>query len=226
MMCSPAVLARAASRPAPVRSRTAARAVASTGKSASQKPRSSPSQAVKVAKGAGAVLGGVAALGLAQALVPEPAAAVSLRDPVFGDIEVWQFIVLTAGYWLGIEFYLGGGKAVAMLVVYYAPVETGCLCILLYLSQQQRVAFGVVVSIPLLNPRVHRNPVSAFEPVKARTKFQVFPFKTRQPAALHPDKKYDEPDAKDMGSIMPKVSEAKKNSFAEANAKKEAENAE
>jgi len=98
-------------------------------------------------KGAAVVLGGAVAAGLAQALVPLPAAAVSLNDPVFGDIQIWQFIVLTAGYWLGIEFFL--------------------------------------------------------------------------------DKKYAEPDAKgDMESIMPKVSEAKKNKFAEANAAKEAENVE
>jgi hypothetical protein len=25
---------------------------------------------------------------------------------VFGDIEVWQFLVLTAGYFIGIEIYL------------------------------------------------------------------------------------------------------------------------
>jgi hypothetical protein len=60
---------------------------------------------------------------------------------VFGDIEVWQFIVLTAGYWLGIEYYL--------------------------------------------------------------------------------EKKYDEPDGKDAGAVMPKVSEAKKSTFAEATAKQE-----
>ena len=64
----------------------------------------------------------------------------SITDPVFGDIEVWQFIVLTAGYWLGIEYYL--------------------------------------------------------------------------------DKKYDD-DKKDSASIMPKVSEAKKSTFAEAAAKQE-----
>lgn len=99
---------------------------------------------MKATKAAGAVLGGVAAAGLAQALAPEPAAAISITDPVFGDIEVWQFIVLTAGYWLGIEFYL--------------------------------------------------------------------------------DRKYD--DKKGAGDIMPKVSQAKKSSFAEANAAKETENSE
>jgi len=78
------------------------------------------------------------AAGLVAALTPEPALAISLRDPVFGDIEVWQFVVLTAGYWIGIEFYL--------------------------------------------------------------------------------DRKYDEEEdsKKDMGSIMPKVSMEKKNSFAAA----------
>jgi len=34
------------------------------------------------------VLGGVVALGLAQVLAPAPAAALSITDPVFGDIEV------------------------------------------------------------------------------------------------------------------------------------------
>lgn len=37
---------------------------------------------------------------------PEQAQALSIRDPVFGDIEVWQFLVLTAGYFIGIEIYL------------------------------------------------------------------------------------------------------------------------
>ena len=55
---------------------------------------------------AGSVLTGVVATGLASILAPEPALAVSLRDPVFGDIEVWQCIVLTAGSWWGIEYYL------------------------------------------------------------------------------------------------------------------------
>ena len=74
-----------------------------------------------------------------------PAAALSITDPVFGDIQVWQFIVLTAGYWLGIEYYL--------------------------------------------------------------------------------DNKYDEKE-QSPDSIMPKVSAAKKNSFAEAKAEQEAKEAE
>ena len=32
----------------------------------------------------------------------------SIRDPVFGTIEVWQIVVLTLGYWIGIELYLDG----------------------------------------------------------------------------------------------------------------------
>lgn len=140
MTVRPAMLARAASRPEAVRPRTAVRAAACNGV-----PRKKAAKMQKAVHGAGAVLGGAVAVGLAQALVPEPAMALGIRDPVFGDIEVWQFIVLTAGYWLGIEYYL--------------------------------------------------------------------------------DRKYDD-DKKDIGSIMPKVSEAKKSSFAEANARKEAENAE
>mgnify|MGYP004009681215 FL=1 len=53
-----------------------------------------------------AVLGGVLASTALQATFPEQAQALSIRDPVFGDIEVWQFLVLTAGYFIGIEIYL------------------------------------------------------------------------------------------------------------------------
>lgn len=52
------------------------------------------------------VVGGVAASVALQAAFPEQAQALSIRDPVFGDIEVWQFLVLTAGYFIGIEIYL------------------------------------------------------------------------------------------------------------------------
>ena len=148
---SSAMLARAASRPtATARSRTTVRAAASNGKKAiirrDADAQQMPTTVVKATQGAGAVFSGVVAAGLAQALAPEPAMAISFTDPVFGDIEVWQFIVLTAGYWLSIEYYL--------------------------------------------------------------------------------DRKYEDDDKKDVGSIMPKVSESKKSSFAEANAAKEAENAE
>ena len=145
---SSAMLARAASRPtATARSRTTVRAAASNGKKSIRRDaQQMPTAVVKATQGAGAVLSGVVAAGLAQALAPEPAMAISINDPVFGDIQVWQFIVLTAGYWLSIEYYL--------------------------------------------------------------------------------DRKYEDDDKKDVGSIMPKVSESKKSSFAEANAAKEAENAE
>jgi len=53
-----------------------------------------------------AVLGGVVASAALQATFPEQAQALSIRDPVFGDIEVWQFLVITAGYFIGIEIYL------------------------------------------------------------------------------------------------------------------------
>ena len=39
-------------------------------------------------------------------LTPSAAMAISITDPVFGDIEVWQFLILTAGYWIAIEAYL------------------------------------------------------------------------------------------------------------------------
>ena len=39
-------------------------------------------------------------------LTPSAAMAISITDPVFGDIQIWQFLVLTAGYWIGIEMYL------------------------------------------------------------------------------------------------------------------------
>ena len=136
MLSSSAMLARASARPASVRARAAAKATAPMAKSNTAKmPTSERVKSVGVS-----VFTGVVAAGLASAMAPEPALAVSLRDPVFGDIEVWQFIVLTAGYWLGIEYYL--------------------------------------------------------------------------------DKKYDD-DKKDSASIMPKVSEAKKSTFAEAAAKQE-----
>lgn len=52
------------------------------------------------------VVGGIAAAVALQAAFPEQAQAISIRDPVFGDIEVWQFLVITAGYFIGIEIYL------------------------------------------------------------------------------------------------------------------------
>jgi len=136
MMCSSAMLARTTAPRLSVRSRAVKCAAA---KPARQAPvRKSHNESMKKVA---PVLGGVAALGLAQVLAPAPAAALSITDPVFGDIEVWQFIVLTAGYWLGIEYYL--------------------------------------------------------------------------------DKKYDDDKKKDASSIMPKVSDAKKSTFAEAAAKQE-----
>ena len=115
MLSSATPLARVSARARPVRARGSAGAttVASSDVSKSRAPEakstpaSTPTGVARRARAAGpSVLAGVVAAGLAQALAPEPALAVSLRDPVFGDIEVWQFIVLTAGYWWGIEFYL------------------------------------------------------------------------------------------------------------------------
>ena len=101
MMCSSAMLARTTAPRSSVRSRAVKCAAA---KPARQAPvRKSHNESMKKVA---PVLGGVAALGLAQVLAPAPAAALSITDPVFGDIEVWQFSVLTAGYWLGIEYYL------------------------------------------------------------------------------------------------------------------------
>jgi predicted phosphoribosyltransferase len=54
----------------------------------------------------GTVAAGFVASAALQATFPEQAQALSIRDPVFGDIEVWQFLVLTAGYFIGIEIYL------------------------------------------------------------------------------------------------------------------------
>ena len=142
---STATLARSASARATARSssRATVRAAATSNNNKSVAANDNKKQQMPTLKQAGTVLGGVAAAGLAQALAPSPAMAISITDPVFGDIQVWQFIVLTAGYWLGIEYYL--------------------------------------------------------------------------------DNKYDD-DKKKGGDIMPKVSEAKKSAFAEANSAKEAEN--
>ena len=143
MLATNAMLARASARPVAARRQRAVAAKASAVEKASPSNELGVTMRARVERVGKTVLSGVVAAGLASAMAPEPALAVSLRDPVFGDIEVWQFIVLTAGYWWGIEYYL--------------------------------------------------------------------------------DKKYDEPDGKkNPGSVMPKVSAAKKNAFAEANAKAEA----
>ena len=143
MLATNAMLARASARPVAARRQRAVAAKASAVEKASPSNEAGVTMRARVERVGKTVLSGVVAAGLASAMAPEPALAVSLRDPVFGDIEVWQFIVLTAGYWWGIEYYL--------------------------------------------------------------------------------DKKYDEPDGKkNPGSVMPKVSAAKKNAFAEANAKAEA----
>ena len=143
MLATNVMLARASARPVAARRQRAVVAKASAVEKASQSTEAIATMRERVERVGKTVLSGVAVAGLASAVAPEPALAVSLRDPVFGDIEVWQFIVLTAGYWWGIEYYL--------------------------------------------------------------------------------DKKYDEPDGKkNPGSVMPKVSTAKKNAFAEANAKAEA----
>ena len=143
MLATNAMLARASARPVAARRQRAIAAKASAVEKASPSNEAGVTMRARVERVGKTVLSGVVAAGLASAMAPEPALAVSLRDPVFGDIEVWQFIVLTAGYWWGIEYYL--------------------------------------------------------------------------------DKKYDEPDGKkNPGSVMPKVSAAKKNAFAEANAKAEA----
>lgn len=142
MLATNVMLARASARPVAARRQRAVEAKASAVEKASQSTEAIVTMRERVERVGKTVLSGVAVAGLASAVAPEPALAVSLRDPVFGDIQVWQFIVLTAGYWWGIEYYL--------------------------------------------------------------------------------DKKYDEPDGKkNPGSVMPKVSTAKKNAFAEANAKAE-----
>ena len=146
MLATNAVLARASARPVAAKRRRAVAAKASAGEKATQSNEAGVTMRARVERVGKTVLGGVVAAGLASAVAPAPALAVSLRDPVFGDIEVWQFIVLTAGYWWGIEYYL--------------------------------------------------------------------------------DRKYDDDKPKNPTDIMPKVSEAKKGTFAEANAAKEAENAE
>ena len=51
-----------------------------------------------------AVLGGVLASTALQATFPEQAQALSIKIP--SGREVWQFLVLTAGYFIGIEIYL------------------------------------------------------------------------------------------------------------------------
>ena len=142
MLATNATLARPSARPVAARRRRAVAAKASAVEKASPSNEAGVTTRARLERVGKTVLSGVVAAGLASAVAPEPALAVSLRDPVFGDIEVWQFIVLTAGYWWGIEYYL--------------------------------------------------------------------------------DRKYDEPDAKkNPGAVMPKVSAAKKNAFAEANAKAE-----
>ena len=146
MLATNVMLARASARPVAARRQRAVEAKASAVEKASQSTEAIVTMRERVERVGKTVLSGVAVAGLASAVAPEPALAVSLRDPVFGDIEVWQFIVLTAGYWWGIEYYL--------------------------------------------------------------------------------DRKYDDDKPKNPTDIMPKVSEAKKSTFAEANAAKEAENAE
>ena len=82
MTLSPAMLARPTAGAS--RSRTTARAAAPQKKSITDKSVKMPTvtSVVKAVKGAGAVLGGVAAAGLVQALVPESAMAISITDPV------------------------------------------------------------------------------------------------------------------------------------------------
>jgi hypothetical protein len=101
MLASTAMLVRATARPVAAKRARAvvAKASATPGEPAVPTPERFKSVGLSV-------LTGVVATGVASVLAPEPALAVSLRDPVFGDIEVWQFIVLTAGYWWGIEYYL------------------------------------------------------------------------------------------------------------------------
>lgn len=120
MLVSNVTMPRVVTR-APLPKRTRVVAAKASTQSTTPKPAeieiSSPTLA-KAKSLAKSVLTGVVATGVATAFLPDPAFAVSLRDPVFGDIQVWQFIVLTAGYWWGIEYYLenkydepeGGGK--------------------------------------------------------------------------------------------------------------------
>ena len=83
MMCSTVMLARTTAPRASVRSRAVKCAAAKPARQAPER-KSHNEAAKKVAP----VLGGVAALGLAQVLAPGPAAALSITDHVFGDIEV------------------------------------------------------------------------------------------------------------------------------------------
>ena len=106
MLATNAMLARASARPVAARRQRAVAAKASAVEKASPSNEAGVTMRARVERVGKTVLSGVVAAGLASAMAPEPALAVSLRDPVFGDIEVWQFIVLTAGYWWGIEFYL------------------------------------------------------------------------------------------------------------------------
>ena len=106
MLATNVMLARASARPVAARRQRAVEAKASAVEKASQSTEAIVTMRERVERVGKTVLSGVAVAGLASAVAPEPALAVSLRDPVFGDIEVWQFIVLTAGYWWGIEFYL------------------------------------------------------------------------------------------------------------------------
>ena len=106
MLATNATLARPSARPVAARRRRAVAAKASAAEKASPSNEAGVTTRARLERVGKTVLSGVVAAGLASAVAPEPALAVSLRDPVFGDIEVWQFIVLTAGYWWGIEFYL------------------------------------------------------------------------------------------------------------------------
>ena len=106
MLATNVMLARASARPVAARRQRAVEAKASAVEKASQSTEAIVTMRERVERVGKTVLSGVAVAGLASAVAPEPALAVSLRDPVFGDIQVWQFIVLTAGYWWGIEYYL------------------------------------------------------------------------------------------------------------------------
>ena len=93
MLATNVMLARASARPVAARRQRAVEAKASAVEKASQSTEAIVTMRERVERVGKTVLSGVAVAGLASAVAPEPALAVSLRDPVFGDIQVWQFIV-------------------------------------------------------------------------------------------------------------------------------------
>ena len=84
--------------PAVVETARAAKVVANHAKKINSGMNNNNNKNMLFASGLGASIVGL--------LTPSAAMAISITDPVFGDIQIWQFLVLTAGYWIGIEMYL------------------------------------------------------------------------------------------------------------------------